>query len=131
MKIVLDVSAAYALIVGKPGSESLNDQIGTAELVIAPDLFYAEATNTAWKYFRFGGLQNDEVIRLAERSIQLVDMIYPTENLWMDAIALAIDLKIPAYDCYYLALAINENASLLTLDKKLSAIALDLGIKSL
>jgi len=46
--------------------------------------------------------------------------------LWIDAITLATDLKIPTYDCPYLAVAMHEKATLLSLDQKLIVVALEL-----
>ena len=52
------------------------------------------------------------------------------ESLQEQALALAIDLKHPVYDCFYLALAERENAPLVTADEAMIAAARKAKIKA-
>ncbi len=47
----------------------------------------------------------------------------PTEQLAAEALALALDLDHPVYDCVYLALAIARDLPLVTADRRLIAAA--------
>ncbi|MEL7342725.1 MAG: PIN domain nuclease, partial [Bacteroidota bacterium] len=60
MKAVLDVSAAYALIMNANDTKLIQQVLAEADLVKSPDLFIAEASNTAWKYHRFRGLSEEQ-----------------------------------------------------------------------
>lgn len=130
MKAVLDVSAAFAVITGASTSTPLLPYLESAEQILAPDLFYSEATNAAWKFHRIEDLSPDEAQIIAERAIQLVDIYFPSESLWLEALHLACTLQHPVYDCYYLALAKQEEAHLLTIDKRLRKLAETMAIPS-
>ena len=45
--------------------------------------------------------------------------LIPDETIAAEAMKLAIDLKHPIYDCFYLALAEREHAALISADKRL------------
>ena len=45
--------------------------------------------------------------------------LIPMKQLHLDALQLAADLKHPIYDCFYLALARQQRAPLITADKRL------------
>ena len=123
MKIVLDVSAAFAIVRGTAGSEWMIEAIQTAQEVIVPDLYVSEASNTAWKFFHIEGASLEDIHLLAQRSLELPDHITPSISLWEDALSLAHELDHPVYDCMYLVLAKKEGAQLMTLDKKLRRLA--------
>ncbi|MCB9291369.1 MAG: hypothetical protein H6560_28965 [Lewinellaceae bacterium] len=66
MKIVLDVSAAFAVVTGAPSSGHFLPPIESAVQVFAPDLFYSEAANTAWKFHHIEEASLKEAVKLAE-----------------------------------------------------------------
>ncbi|MCB0559460.1 MAG: type II toxin-antitoxin system VapC family toxin [Lewinellaceae bacterium] len=131
MKIILDVSAAFAVVTGAPGDRQFLPSLESAAQVSAPDLFYSEATNAAWKFHHIEGVAPDESLKLAEKVIGLVDIFFPTGPLWRAALELACRLEHPAYDCYYLVLAQQLEATLLTSDKRLVRKAKILGISTI
>jgi predicted nucleic acid-binding protein len=47
----------------------------------------------------------------------------PVADLYEDALRLAIDLDHPIYDCFYVALAMRNQAPLVTADRKLMELA--------
>ena len=53
----------------------------------------------------------------------LVDRVEPDRHLQAEALALAIHLQHPVYDCLYLALARREAATLITTDRRLQWLA--------
>ncbi len=55
--------------------------------------------------------------------------IVPTEELAGAALRFAIDLRHPIYDCFYLALAEREEATLVTADARLLAVAKKTNVK--
>ena len=128
MKIVIDVSAAYSVIIGTPASEHFLSRLESATQVLAPDLFYSEAANTAWKFHHIEDLSPEESRLLVNRAVQLVDLFIPSEILWEKALDLACELSHPTYDCLYLVLARQQKATLLTNDKRLLKLAKAAGV---
>ena len=129
MKIVLDVSVAFALVRNQPGMQWIRQAIEAADEVIVPDLYISEASNTAWKFYHIEDASLEEIQLLANRSLALPDQIIPSTELWEEALLLAHSLDHPVYDCLYLALAQQESAHLLTLDKRLRKLATKLDIR--
>ena len=128
MRIVLDVSAAYCVVLGIGKSADFIQLLSEADLVISPDLFISEATNTAWKHFKIGGKKKDDCEEIAQNSIELIDNFISSSDIWYEALELSLQLNHPTYDCFYLVCARRNNAILLTADNKLKKIASDLGI---
>lgn len=128
MKIVLDVSAAFALIIGSSDHEKLFSILESASEVLAPDLFYAESANTAWKFHQIEKASVQEVQSLYNRAIILVDRFTSLESISDESLSLACEIGHPVYDCYYLTLAKNERALILTVDKRLLKLANKLNI---
>ena len=58
------------------------------------------------------------------------DELVPSEALHTRALELAIDLRHPIYDCFYLALAEREAAALVTADTRLLAVAAKAKVKT-
>lgn len=52
MTVVLDASAAIAVVLGTRQAEQFIPQLERADLVMAPDIFIAEVCNVLWKYRR-------------------------------------------------------------------------------
>ncbi len=125
---VLDASGALAVLLGQPASAAIEPRLREDRILIAPDLYISEITNTAWKYARFTHSSEEKSITLVQSSLNLVDSFFPTSILWKSALQLAIHSGHPAYDCFYLALQQKMNAQLLTADKKLAGLARSLGL---
>ena len=81
MKIVLDVSAAFAIVTGHTSADTRKSHIISAEQVIAPDLFFSESTNAAWKIHYIEEVPPELVFKLAKRSLQLIDFFYSSDSL--------------------------------------------------
>ena len=122
MTVVLDVSAAVALLLQKPGRERFAEVYAEASWVIAPELYIAELTNTFWKYCRAGVLSREDCGRFAEDGIALVDQFFDAGDFWKDALGEGMKQGPSVYDLYYAVLARRYDASLLTDDGKLSAL---------
>ena len=128
MNVVLDVSAAFALITEAPGHTRWRPHFESAEQVIAPDLFVAEATNTAWKYHHNQGISPKDSRQMAHLAIRLVDVFVSSKALWEQALEWSCRNRHPLHDALYLVLAKQEEAMLLTLDKRLVEWAKEVGV---
>jgi predicted nucleic acid-binding protein len=113
MKRVIDASMAYGIM----QSDSWDDVVGASIELIAPDLIIAELLNARWKAARLGrpAPSVNEVLEFAVRVRILPSVIYGA-----GAAKLADRLDHPIYDCLYVAAAQQENAKLLTADKRLA-----------
>ena len=128
MKIVLDASAALEIAGGRPNAPGFAELLRNATSVLAPDLFLLEVANALWKLHRFGNLPPADVLPLLKEISDLVGEWKPIQELYHPALELAIRFGISVYDGCYLALAFENQASLLTLDKKLQGAAREMGV---
>jgi predicted nucleic acid-binding protein len=119
---VIDASVALKLLVPEEGSE-LAVAVKARFQLVAPDLLTAECTNGIWAKHRRQEMSADEAslaVGIMERlEIELV----PMRTLTQAAIRLALDLAHPAYDCFYLALAMARDCPCITADSRFLAAA--------
>ena len=112
---VIDASIAIKWLVEEEDTADALTLLGKAKLS-APDLFIAECANILWKKVRREELSEDEA-RVSARLLEQADIeILPTRHLLGSATGLAIELDHPAYDCIYLALAIERDWQFVTAD---------------
>jgi len=115
-RLVIDASIAIKWVVQEEGSEAALALRTRAEL-IAPDLMIAEYANILWKKVERNEVSKSEAL-IAARLLQRANVdILSTRNLLEPATRLAIELEHPAYDCIYLALAIEMDCRFGTADK--------------
>lgn len=116
--LVIDASIAIKWVVEEDGTELALALRQRAKLV-APDLLVPECANILWKKVQRKELTKDEAI-LAARLLQSAEIeLVPTRVLMEGATRLAIELDHPAYDCLYLALAIENDCRFVTADERL------------
>jgi predicted nucleic acid-binding protein len=117
-RLVIDASVAIKWVVEEAGTVDALALLQAGNLA-APDLLTAECVNILWKKVRRTELLRDEAI-VAARLLQGADIeIFPTRQLLKTATAIAIDLDHPAYDCVYLALALDNRWRFATADEHL------------
>lgn len=131
MIIVLDASAAIETILNRKSSKLLTNKIQQADWVIAPSLFVSEVTNVFWKYQKFADYSYADCEKNIEQAITLPDDYINDIELYREAFNMSCMLNHPVYDMLYLVLARRNNATLLTMDKKLSIAAQKCNIKTL
>jgi predicted nucleic acid-binding protein len=121
MRIVVDASVAVKWVVNEPRTEAalaLRD-----EELIAPALWLAEAANALWRHVRLGELnRNQALARLSELQTAPVASL-PIEPHVAKALELATEAGHPVYDCVYLALALHQQARVVTDDRRFLAAA--------
>jgi len=116
--LVIDASIAIKWVIEESGTrEALALRAG--HRLIAPDLLVAECANILWKKTQRGELTVQES-ELAAKLLQRADVeLLPMRPLLLAALGLAISLEHPAYDCIYLALALERAAQFVTADERL------------
>lgn len=116
--LIVDASIAIKWVVEEEGTEAAVD-LRSRFRFAAPELLIPECANILWKKTQRGELMRDEAIlaaRLLERSgIAFLSMAGLLER----ATSLAIELSHPAYDCAYLAAAVQTGSRFATADDRL------------
>lgn len=116
--LVVDASVAVKWFVPEEGSAQALALIDDGLRLIAPELLVAEVANVAWKKQRRRELSGreayDMLALLAQIEIALVSII----PLAQAALAIARDSDRSLYDCLYVALAIRDQATLVTADRR-------------
>lgn len=113
---VIDASIAIKWVVEEAGTSDALTLRRRARL-IAPDLLAAECANVLWKKARRDELSADEAF-LAARLLQVADIEFlPACSLLQEATRMAVELDHPAYDCIYLALALERDCRFVTADE--------------
>ncbi len=116
--VLIDASIAVKWVVEEQGTPEALALRQRAKL-IAPDLLVAECANILWKKVQRDELSKAEAL-LAARLLQGAEIeLLPTRSLLEGATRIAIDLDHPAYDCLYLALAIENDCPFATADERL------------
>ena len=129
MTIVVDASVAAKWILPEAGSSVAAALRQQDSELIAPSLLAAEIGNAIWKAARRGNVSTSEALTGIEAALIWFETLIPIEELRVRALALAIELGHPIYDCFYLALAERENAPLVTADEAMIAAARKAKIK--
>ncbi len=115
--VVIDASIAVKWVIEEEGtSQSL--MLRRRAKLMAPELLVAECANILWRKVRLNELSKDEAL-LAARLLQAAAIEFaPTRSLLEAATRIAIELDHPAYDCLYLALAIERDCLFVTADER-------------
>lgn len=129
MKLILDVSAALTVVMQRPDADPYSLALAEAELVAAPDYFVPVLTHSVWKQLMVGDPPFGDPQALIDQCLALVDEWVPGAETWQAALVLAEEIRHPAYDCFYLALARDRGAVLLTRDRRQKAAAERMGIE--
>jgi predicted nucleic acid-binding protein len=128
--IVVDASVAVKWILPEPGSAAAAELREQDSDLTAPSLVTAEIGNAIWKAVRHGALDRSAALDGIEAALIWFESLIPIEELRVRALTLAIELRHPIYDCFYLALAERENAPLVTADEAMLAAARKAKIKA-
>lgn len=119
MKRVVDASVAAKWLAPEPDAP-LADAMLDDDLIV-PDLLFAEVGNILWKKQLRGEMDASAAQIGARWLLQVPVQVHDSASLLADALALAMQLQHPAYDCFYLALALRVEAPLVTADRRLYA----------
>jgi len=118
-RYVVDASVAVKWLVREPLSREASLLLTGGVSLMAPDLLFAEAANALWAMRQRGELA-DVDFEDAVETLRGAPVLIPSTLLQLTPAAsrLAADLGHPIYDCFYLALAIQEKAPLVTADTR-------------
>ncbi len=120
-ELIVDASVALCWFVKEPATEKANRLIVTKIDLVAPSLMLVELANGLWNRTRRKEIEAD----LAEAGLRevrrFVPQVFDDAVLAAPALALALELDHPIYDCVYLALARRRSAPLITQDRRFTS----------
>lgn len=126
--LVADASVVAKCLLPESGSAESIGLLQSARTALAPDLIYAEVANALRNSVRREIIRRDR----ADWALALLQGMSITtlslRPLTSSALAIALAHNHPVYDCYYLAAAIQNDASLATADERLYDLALRVGL---
>jgi predicted nucleic acid-binding protein len=121
MALVVDASVAVRWLFEMAGVTQADALLQGSEPLIAPDLVFAEITNAVWKMAMFSSVSTDAAAVSVLKSSDFFHEIAPSNELKDAALKISLELRHPAYDCFYLALAEQRDCQMVTADDKLLA----------
>ena len=119
---VIDVSGAMEILLQKEKAEKFSAILKTATLVLAPDLYISELTNTLWKYLRASVFTKDECVQCIHDGINFADKYINSKELWQEAFSEGINNNHSIYDMFYMVTARRNDGIIITNDSILAAI---------
>lgn len=117
--IVLDCSAAVAIVRETLEGNALRALMLENETTLTSEMFVAEVRNSFWKYVRAQLMTIEEAEFYIEKAIGVVDEIVPLKENADEAFAEAVRQNHSVYDMFYLTLVRRSVGTLFSLDKKL------------
>ena len=125
MSLLLDTSIIVKLIIDEPDSHRarirVKESLTQGHTLISVDEALPEALNTLWKHVKIhGDLDVEEAMSAAEDLLLLWRkiIIIPTQDISIDALKIAIELKLSLYDSLFLAASRKTNSTLYTADTR-------------
>ena len=116
--LVIDASVAIKWFIVEPGRPEAKRLLDGGNLLVAPELVVAEVVNVVWKRLMADAIDRSQAADVPRELPHLFTELCPLAPLAGRALALAEELRHPAYDCFYLALAEARDAKLVTADRR-------------
>ena len=119
--IVIDANVAAAVLIDLAYSSAAREAVAEPGRIIAPDILLHEFANALWRLVGAGRMTENFAHQALTGLEAIVSDLVAGSGLSHDALRIAIELRHPVYDCFYLALAVQQDATLLTADRRLAA----------
>lgn len=126
--VVLDCSAAMAMLQRNPIGCGLRSLMLEGEKVVAPSVFKDELGNAVWRNVRGGLLREEDCENAISAGLALVGEFADDAELVVEATHEALHYNHPVYDMLYLVLTRRNGATLFTLDRKLAEACCKAGV---
>ena len=116
---IVDASVVVKWLVTEKWSDESSRLLEAGLTLVAPELLFAEAANVLWAMHRRGDVtRRDLADAIDTLKSAPVGTPVPMRSLAPAASRLGMDLGHPVYDCFYLALAIQEQYPVVTADTR-------------
>lgn len=130
MSLIVDASVAVKLYLPEAGSEAAEQVFSASADLLAPELVLAEIGNAVWKRVRTNEVAVEDAVRIMDRARAAFDTLVPLAELAVHAMRISAVFRHPIYDCFYLALAVQRGAPVLTADERLASLAARMGVEA-
>lgn len=117
--MIFDASVAVKWTVLEAGSGTALDLLRSARRPAAPTFLLVESANVLWKKVARGELQEAQAMRGFEGIRKALPELIPDRELLPHALAIAVELSHPVYDCLYLFCGERLALDVVTADRKL------------
>jgi predicted nucleic acid-binding protein len=114
--IVVDANIALLWTIEAPLSGKANLLLRSGHALIAPDLIIPEMANALYFQIKDRADRVQRALDGLEFLPRWFSELVPSEKLRHRAMACAMEIQHPAYDCFYLALAESRNVFFVTTD---------------
>ena len=114
--LVVDASVALKFVTREPGSDRALALLAAPDPLIAPDWLLVECASGLVKKVLASGLPQSRAEAGFGALPKFFSRLYPALDLLDAALDLSLRLRHAVYDCLYLALALREEAVLITAD---------------
>ncbi len=119
MKCVVDASVAVKWFVQEALQADAARLLGQASELLAPDWIVQEIAHVAFKKWRDQEIEPDQARTMVQALPGLMTKLLPSMDLTDRALAIAMTVRHPVYDCLYVACAETTDATLVTADRQL------------
>ena len=126
MNIVLDTSAVVRVILDR--DVVFINMLLVADKVFIPHLFFAETGNVFLKYHLYQNMYQGDCKLYLAQCRQLTTDVIDEYTIADEVFDMAKEHQLSYYDAIYLTMADKLGAKLLTVDKRLYATAVKLGV---
>nr|WP_294531029.1 type II toxin-antitoxin system VapC family toxin [uncultured Rhodopila sp.] len=117
--IAVDASVALQWFIHEDGSDEAAALLTGPHMLIAPELIITEVAIAGWKAVRSGGMTRDQHDHAAARLALAFDALVSPAALSPRAVTISREMDHPVYDGFYLAVAEQREATLVTAHRRL------------
>jgi predicted nucleic acid-binding protein len=122
--LMLDASIVVMLAVDEPGRNEVVSLLAARDdALVVPDLMFVELSNPLWRKCVASEVTAEQAREALRHSAATFREVVPDRELAGRALEPAVELKHPAYDCFYLTCAIALAGQELTADFRFAAAA--------
>jgi predicted nucleic acid-binding protein len=118
---IVDASIAVKWLVEEIDSQAAQRLLDSDERLVAPDFVLVETANVLWKKTQRRELKAEQAVAGIQALPGYFEQLMPSAPLLPRALAIAIEVGHPVYDCLYLACAEALEVRLVTADGRLVA----------
>ena len=126
--VVADASAIAQILLNEKKAQTFGRLLAQADLVVAPDLFVNELSNTLWKYCVAGRYNGRECLKLISDGLGYIHWVVDTESIVQEAFDEGVRHHHPVYDMFYMVTARRCCGTLITNDSDLAKLCKKLHI---
>lgn len=113
---VIDASVAVGWSTSSRYSKACARVLREADALIAPDLIFPEVANAFYQQIKTGVANEERLREGLDLLPRWFSEIVPSATLRKQAFELSLQLQHPAYDCFYLGLALLRETKFVTSD---------------